>query len=59
VAGGRIVHVYRGKWLPFNIIGIGVVAMRMRGLSRGDVLHAAMMCQGFAGWSRYAEHPGS
>jgi hypothetical protein len=37
VVGGRIVHFYRGTRLPFFIIGIGVVAMRMRGLSRGDV----------------------
>jgi hypothetical protein len=39
VGGGRIVHFYRDTRLPFYIIGIGVVAMRMRGpgLSRGDV----------------------
>jgi hypothetical protein len=44
VAGGKIVHFYRGGRLPFYIIGIGVVAMRMRGpgLSRGDV-HAAAL----------------
>ena len=30
-------HFYRGTRLPFYIIGLGVVAMRMRGLSRGDV----------------------
>jgi hypothetical protein len=37
VAGGRIVHFYRDTRLPFFIIGIGVVAIRMKGLSRGDV----------------------
>ena len=37
VAGGRIVHFYRDTRLSFFIIGIGVVAIRMRGLSRGDV----------------------
>ena len=53
VAGGRIVHFYRDTRLSFCIIGRGVVAIRMRGLSRGDV-HGDV--PGVAGWPRKPEH---